>query len=122
MFNFKKLTIDKGNHQGILCPYYLSKEFAMKYIYAALADIAFSTPIFAQSITAEAGLSTLGLYAAPIYEMNEILISAYHSISDRKTISRQKVTRQLMGKSHLNPRASCLIITPLAVDFASAVG
>ena len=43
----------------------------MKYIYAALAGIAFTTPSFAQNITAEAGLSTLGLYAAPIYEMNE---------------------------------------------------
>ena len=43
----------------------------MKYIYAALADIAFSIPIFAQRITAEAGLSTLGLYAAPVYDMNE---------------------------------------------------
>jgi hypothetical protein len=43
----------------------------MKYIYAALAGIAFTTPSFAQNITAEAGLSTLGLYAAPVYEMNE---------------------------------------------------
>ena len=43
----------------------------MKYIYAALAGIAFTSPSFAQNITAEAGLSTLGLYAAPIYEMNE---------------------------------------------------
>ena len=31
----------------------------MKYIYAALADIAFTTPSFTQNITAEAGLSTL---------------------------------------------------------------
>ena len=31
----------------------------MKYIYAAFAGIAFTTPSFAQSITAEAGLSTL---------------------------------------------------------------
>ena len=43
----------------------------MKYIYTALAGIAFTTPSFAQSITAEVGLSTLGLYAAPVYEMNE---------------------------------------------------
>ena len=56
----------------------------MKYIYAALTGIAFTTPSFAQIITSEAGLSTLGLYAAPVYDMNEILISAYHFISDRK--------------------------------------
>lgn len=43
----------------------------MKYIYAASASIAFTTPSFAQNIAAEAGLSTLGLYAAPVYEMNE---------------------------------------------------
>ena len=43
----------------------------MKYIYAALAGIAFTTPSFAQNITAEADLSTLGLYAAPVYEMSE---------------------------------------------------
>ena len=43
----------------------------MKYIYTALAGIAFTTPSFAQNITAETGLSTLGLYAAPVFEMNE---------------------------------------------------
>ena len=42
----------------------------MKYIYAALTGIALTTPSFAQNITAKAGLSTLGLYAAPDYEMN----------------------------------------------------
>ena len=42
----------------------------MKYIYAALAGIAFTTPSFAQNITAESGLSTLALYAAPVYGMN----------------------------------------------------
>jgi len=41
------------------------------YVNAALTGIAFTTPSFAQNITAEAGLSTLGLYAAPVYEMNE---------------------------------------------------
>ena len=65
----------------------------MKYIYAALAGIAFTTQSFAQNITAEAGLSTLALYAAPVYGINKILISAYHSISDRKIISRPKVAR-----------------------------
>ena len=52
----------------------------MKYIYAALTGIALTTPSFAQNITAEAGLSTLGLYAAPIYEMNEnidVLVPRY---------------------------------------------
>ena len=70
----------------------------MKYVYAALAGIAFTTPSFAQNITAEAGLWTLGLYAAPIYEVNEnidVLVPLY---SDRKTISRPKVARPLMGK------------------------
>ena len=70
----------------------------MKYIYAALAGIAFTTTSFAQNITAEAGLSTPVLYAAPVYEMNKILISAYLSISDHKTISRPKAARPLMGK------------------------
>ena len=36
-----------------------------------MAGIAFTAPSFAQNITAEAGLSTLGLYTAPVYEMNE---------------------------------------------------
>ena len=52
----------------------------MKYIYTALAGIAFTPPSFAQNITAEAGLSTLGLYAAPIYKMNEnidVLVPLY---------------------------------------------
>jgi hypothetical protein len=35
-----------------------------------LAGIAFTTPSFAQNITAEAGLSKLGLYADPVDEMN----------------------------------------------------
>jgi hypothetical protein len=43
----------------------------MNYIYAALAGIAFTTPSFAQNITAEAGLLTLTLYAAPVNGMNE---------------------------------------------------
>ena len=59
----------------------------MKYIYTAFAGIAFTTPSFAQNITAEAGLSTLGLYAAPIYEMNEnidVLVPLYFGSQNYK--------------------------------------
>jgi len=52
-----------------------------------LAGIAFTTPSFAQNITAEAGLSTLGLYAAPIYEMNEnidVLVPRYFGSQNYK--------------------------------------
>jgi hypothetical protein len=52
-----------------------------------LAGIAFTTPSFAQNITAEAGLSTLGLYAAPIYEMNEnidVLVLRYFGSQNYK--------------------------------------
>ena len=59
----------------------------MKYVYAALAGIAFTTPSFAQNITAEAGLWTLGLYAAPIYEMNEnidVLVPRYFGSQNYK--------------------------------------
>ena len=77
----------------------------MKYIYAALDGIAFTTPSFAQNITAEAGLWTLGLYAAPIYEMNEnidVLVPLYFgsqnykSTEDGTTIDG-KVTSESVG-------------------------
>ena len=77
----------------------------MKYIYAALAGIAFTTPSFAQNITAEVGLWTLGLYAAPIYEVNEnidVLVPLYFgsqnykSTEDGTTIDG-KVTSESVG-------------------------
>jgi len=92
----------------------------MKYIYAALAGIAFTTPCFAQNITAKAGLSTLDLYAAPVFEMNENIDIRVPLYFGSQTISRPKVARPLMGKSHLNKWASCLINTLPAVGFASA--
>ena len=77
----------------------------MKYIYAALASIAFTTPSFAQNITAEAGLWTLGLYAAPIYEVNEnidVLVPLYFGSQNYKsteggTTIDGKVTSESVG-------------------------
>ena len=79
----------------------------MKYIYTALAGIAFTTPSFAQNITAEAGLSTLGLYAAPIYEMNEnidIRVPLYFGSQNYKSTEGGstidgKVTSESVGAS-----------------------
>ena len=92
----------------------------MKYIYAALAGIAFSTPSFAQNITAKAGLSMLGLYAAPVYEMSEnidIRVPLYFGSQNYKSTEGGTTIDE---KKHQNPWALCLIITPLAVGFASA--
>ena len=77
----------------------------MKYIYAALAGIAFTSPSFAQNITAEAGLWTLGLYAAPIYEVNEnidVLVPLYFGSQNYKsteggTTIDGKVTSESVG-------------------------
>jgi hypothetical protein len=77
----------------------------MKYIYAALAGIAFTTPNFAQNITAEAGLSTLALYAAPVYGMNEnidIRLPIYfrsqnYKSTDGGTTIDRKVTSESVG-------------------------
>ena len=77
----------------------------MKYIYAALAGIAFTTPSYAQNITAEAGLSTLALYAAPVYGINENIdirlplyfgSQNYKSTEGGTTIDR-KVTSESVG-------------------------
>jgi len=70
----------------------------MKYIYAALACIAFTTPSFAQNTTAEAGLSTLGFYATPVFEMNENLISAYHSICGSRNYKSTEGGATINGK------------------------
>lgn len=72
-------------------------------IYAALIGIAFTTPSFAQNITAEAGLSTLGLYAAPVYEMNEnidIRVPLYFGSQNYKSTEGGTT---IDGKSHQNP-------------------
>ena len=91
----------------------------MKYIYVALTGIAFTTPSFAQNITAEAGLSTLALYAALVYGMNEnidIRVPLYFGSSNYKsteggtTIDR-KVTSESVGVM--------LDYYPLAAGFAS---
>ena len=92
----------------------------MKNIYTALAGIAFSTPSFAQNITAEAGLSTLGLYAAPVYEMSEnidIRVPLYFGSQNYKsteggTTIDGKVTSESVGVM--------LDYYPLAAGFASA--
>ena len=87
MFNFNQLNVDNKTIRASNVLINFSKDFATKYIYAALAGIAFTTPSFAQNITAEAGLSTLGLYAAPIYEMNEnidVLVPRYFGSQNYK--------------------------------------
>ena len=77
----------------------------MKYVFASISSLALAHPIFGQDITAEIGLSTLGLYAAPVVEMNEninIRIPLYfgsqnYSYSENGTTVDGKVTSESAG-------------------------
>jgi hypothetical protein len=75
----------------------------MKYIYAALAGVTFTAPSFAKNITAEADLSTLGFYAAPVDEMNEniyILVTLYFGSQNyNSTEGGTKINGKLTSKS-----------------------
>ena len=91
----------------------------MEYIYAALAGIAFTTPSFTQNITAKAGLSTLALHAAPVYEMNantDICVPLYLGSQNYKST---EVGTTIYGKVTSEPVGVILDYCPSAAGFAS---